>query len=133
MSPPHELQPLDWARRVNRAWIVRGGLDTNADKWLEHLAACGDGRFERSCGVAKAMCAIRGRSDDPKPWFYAGLFSLATADEARRFLAGHRITRAAVPAMDGDPTLDAWLDGVGGETRRLVERLREGVAQVADR
>lgn len=123
-EPPHDLPIVDWARRVNRTWIVRGGLDGDAEAWLEHLAELGDGRLERSCEAAKAMCDIRDRSEDPKPWFYAGLFSLATAEEARRFLAGHRITQAALPAMADDEGLRAWLDGVGAETRELVTRLR---------
>src|ERR1041384_2872948 len=47
--------------------------------------------------------------EDPKPWFYAGLFSLATVEEARRFLANHSFTLSAIPSLStelcpGSPT-----------------------------
>ena len=29
---------VEWARRINRRWIVRGGLGDDAEAYLEHLA-----------------------------------------------------------------------------------------------
>lgn len=128
MKNPPASPPLDWARRVNRSWIVRDKLDDHAEAWLDHLAALDDGRLQRSCETARAMCGIRERLEDPKPWFYAGLFSLATAEEARRFLANHRTTKATVPAMQDDEDVKLWFDRVGPETRDLLGRLRLGLA-----
>lgn len=125
-----DLPPLDWVWRVNSTWFVNGKLNEHAVDWLNHLATLDDGRLIPSCEIARTMCGMRKRLDDPKPWFYAGLFSLATADEARRFLACHRITKAAIPAMEDDEDVRLWMDRVGPETRELLVRLRQGIAQV---
>jgi len=119
-----KLPPIDWVSRVNHAWLVRGGLDTAAEKWLAHLRGTDPARLEASCAAARAMCGMRDPLADPKPWFYAGLFSFATADEVRQFIPGHRITKAAVPAMNCDEEVVLWLDRVGDETRGLIEDLR---------
>lgn len=121
------MTPLDWVRRVNRTWIVRNGLAERSEEWLAHLERLGDGRLETSCEIARSMTRLRERSEDPKPWFYAGLFSLATADEARRFLANHRLTPASVPAMWEDEMVKQWITGIGPETLELLERLRLGL------
>lgn len=127
----HSTLPTpDWVKRVNCSWLVRGGLNENAEAWLEYLIKLDDGRHLPSCEAARAMCGIRDRLEDPKPWFYAGLFSLATAEEARRFLGVHRVTKAVVPAMADDAEVKLWLDRVGPETRELVQKLREGLARV---
>jgi hypothetical protein len=79
------------------------------------------------------MCGMRNPLEDPKPWFYAGLFSLATADEARRFLGTHRVTKALVPAMADDEEVLRWLEAVGPETRDLVKRFRDALAAMPKR
>lgn len=132
MKPSSDAPPIDWAKRVNRAWIVQGHLSDHAEAWMDHLSVLDDGRLRRSCEIARAMCGIRSKTDDPKPWFYGGLFCLATADEGRRFLDGHRITKAAIPAMVDDEEVKLWLDRVGPETRDLIGRLREGIARLID-
>ena len=129
MSPPPQLPAIDWTMRVNRSWIVRRELNKHAETWLEHLAGLDDGRLEKSCQVARTMCGIRDRTDDPKPWFYAGLFSLATVEEAKQFLATHPVTTAAIPAMAGDAQVKLWIDQVSPETRKLLAHLREGLSR----
>lgn len=124
------LPALEWVKRVNRSWLVRGGLDENAHAWLEYLVNQNDGRLLPSCEAARSMCGFRDPLEDPKPWFYAGLFNLASAEEARRFLGTHRVTKAVVPAMADDEDVTLWLDRVGSETRELVQRLREGLARL---
>lgn len=118
---------VDWARRVNSSWLVRGGLNESAAAWLERLGKLGDGRLMPSCEAARAMCGKRGPLEDPKPWFYAGLFSMVTAAEAKGFLDTHRITKAAVPAMRGNEDVLLWLDRTGPEARALVARLRDAL------
>ncbi len=124
------LPTVEWVKRVNRSWLVRGGLRENADAWLEYLTKLDDGRHLPSCEAARAMCGLRDPLQDPKPWFYAGRLSLATAEEARRFLSVHRVTKAIVPTMVDDDEVVLWLDRVGSETRELVQKLREGLARL---
>lgn len=123
---PH-LPPREWARRVNRSWIVRDGLADHAEAWLDHLAGLQDGRAEIVSKAALRMCDLRSPLDDPKPWFYAGLFSLATPEEARRFLGGHRVTKATVPSMRDDEDVRLWVARVSAETLAMLDHLRDGV------
>lgn len=124
-----KLPPVEWAERVNRSWLVRNRLNENADRWIHHLAATDPERLEHACRTARAMCGMRETADDPKPWFYAGLFSSATPDEATEFLTSHRVTRAALPSMQNDPEVGLWLDRVGPETMELIQRIRGGLAR----
>lgn len=121
------MSPIDWAKRVNRSWIVHSNLNDHAEAWLDHLAALRDGRLLESCQAARDMCALRDPGDDPKPWFYAGLFHLATVPEARQFLETHRVTKSAIPSMVDDESVRLWLDRVGPETRDLIARLRQAL------
>jgi hypothetical protein len=130
MKNSSNMPPIEWAGRVNQSWFVRGGLKEHAADWMKHLMTVDDGRLLSSCEAARAMCSLRERMLDPKPWFYAGLFSLATADEARRFLETHRVTRAAIPSMRGDESVVLWLDRVGPETRELIQRLRDAIRRI---
>lgn len=125
-----DLPPLDWVWRVNSSWLVNGKLDEHAAAWLNHLATLDDDRLILSCENARAMCGVRDRLADPKPWFYAGLFSLATAAEVRRFLAVHPVTKAAIPSMADDDEVILWLERVGPEVRDLIARLRQGIARI---
>ena len=120
--------PVEWARRVNRAWIVHQHLDRRAEAWLDHLAETEDGRLAAACIAAREMCDRRGPDSDPKPWFYAGLFSQATASEAQRFLAPHPLTLATVPAMVSNAGVLEWMDRVHPDVRALVVQLRAGLA-----
>ena len=122
--------PIEWATRVNRSWIVRSNLNDQADAWINYLAGVDDGRLLKSCEAARAMCDIRPPEGDPKPWFYAGLFRLATADEAEKFLDTHRVTRASVPAMAHDPAVHLWLGRVGSETLDLLSQLRMDLKRI---
>lgn len=124
------VDPVEWVRRVNRTWIVHQGLAERAEEWLAHLEGLHDGRFEKSCAAAHAMSHRRDHSEDPKPWFYAGLFSTATAAEAKRFLVNHRLTPATVPAMWEDEAVVQWIFEIGPETRRLLARLRSDLLAI---
>ncbi len=97
MNPPDDI---DWVRHVNGRWIVRESLRQDAADYLDHLAATDPERLRRAC--ARARTLSRGHpGEDPKPWFYAGLFSLATLPEARRYLRGHDFTLACIPRFAG--------------------------------
>lgn len=124
------LDPVAWARKVNGSWIVHNDLNRSAEEWLRHLEDLNDGRLLRSCQLARGMCRARDPLDDPKPWFYSGLFHLATADEARRFLHLHRVTRSTVPAMADDEAVRLWLERIPPETKVLLDRMREAVGNI---
>jgi hypothetical protein len=97
---------------------------------MNHLEASGDGRLEKSCLAARTMCGMRPAGTDPKPWFYSGLFSAATREEAQRFLSPHLVTKAAIPSMEDDEDVRLWLEGVGSATRELLQRLRASIAEM---
>jgi hypothetical protein len=122
-------RPVEWATRLNQRWIVHQGLGKRAGDWLTHLADTNQSRLLKSCEAARTMILHWNEEGDPKPWFYAGLFSNASGEEAVAFLAGHRLTTATVPAMSQDPGVKDWEASVGEETRALLERLRSGLRE----
>jgi hypothetical protein len=130
MAHHSTLPPIEWAGRVNRSWLVWGGLNDSAHSWMKYLEEADDGRLLRSCESARAMCGIRTPHEDPKPWFYAGLFKLATVAEAERFLGKHPTTLAAIPSMANTDVSRQWMGRVGPEARELMVRLRQGIASL---
>lgn len=96
-SPDH----VAWAKRVNSRWIVHRDLNRNAALYLDHLACTDQARLVASCRNAHLMTGWCDPMDDPKPWFYSGLFSLTTTEEAGTFLADHWLTRM-VTASSGE-------------------------------
>jgi len=81
------------ARRINRTWIVRGGLAETTARYLDALEI----RDPESLGIVceLAVCAAKKASHemrDPKPDFYASLFSRATAEDREHYLRGHAWT-----------------------------------------
>ena len=123
------LAPVEWANRVNETWIVHNNLNNSAQNWIKYLQELDDGRLIPSCEIARFMSRRRGPYDDPKPWFYAGLFHLATATEAIRFLPNHRVTRSTVPAMRNDEDVRLWLDRINPETKILLDRLKAALQE----
>jgi hypothetical protein len=121
-----------WVRAVNARWLVHHRLREDAANYLDHLAAVDPARLKRSCGIARSMVQRCGPGSDPKPWFYAGLFSLATVEEGRRFLAGHESTRMAVPKLAEALGSGFTPDRVGESTWALIERIRAALEEVAD-
>jgi hypothetical protein len=124
-------EAVAWVRAVNARWLVHHGLREDTAAYLDHLVAVDRGRLKRSCGIALRMVRRSGSASDPKPWFYAGVFSLATVEEGRRFLAGHEFSRAAVPHLAEALGSDFTPDRVGEATWALIERIRAALGQVA--
>lgn len=122
------LDEIDWARRVNGQWIVREGFRQTAADYLDALERTDPERLVRSCARARRMLDLRERTEDPKPWFYAGLFSLATPEEAARFLRGRDFTLACLPACDDLDLGSMNLDTVSLETLATIGRIREAVS-----
>ncbi len=121
------LDEIAWARRVNGQWIVREGFRQIAASYLDALAAREPDRLVRSCARARQMLDRREPLDDPKPWFYAGLFSLATAAEAAEFLRDRDFTLACLPAHDALDLGSMDLESVSEETRATIARIRRAL------
>lgn len=79
---------------------------------------------------ALLMVWQRDQREDPKPWFYSGLFSLATNDEARKFLAEHSLTRY-VTALSVDFFMLPF-KSMNEITLEKIRCLREAVAKLPD-
>lgn len=100
--------PVEQARRINRTWIVHGGLDRDADRYLQRLEETRPDILEDVC--ARAVAAARAASAenrDPKPDFYTALFSRATPAEREEFLQGHLWTRHLTEALEAVERLAA--------------------------
>lgn len=119
--------PIAWARAINPVWKVRHGLEQVAEAWMDHLQATDPVRLRICCEIAALLARGPGYGADPKPWFYGGLFSLATRDEGQRFLANHRLTSAIIPALAHEPKSERWVAGLSAVTRELIERLRVAI------
>ncbi len=86
--------PAEQVRRINRTWLVQGTLARDAGDYLDLLEKERPSDLEEAC--AQALAAAHRASDehrDPKPDFYAALFSRATEEERGRFLKDHLWTR----------------------------------------
>lgn len=114
---------IGWVRHVNGRWIVRESLRADAFAYLDHLAAADPGRLRESCRRAKGLVTTH-PGEDPKPWFYAGLFSLATEAEAARFLRGHDFTIACIPRLAGGGLGVLRVDEVRPDTAGKIRRVR---------
>ena len=118
-----------WARQVNATWLVHGGLHSAAAAYMHYLGEADPSRLDRSCGLARRLLEVRDEFDDPKPWFYGGLFSLATVEEARRYLAGHPFAAAVNPALAGFPESPDLADA-GEKTRDKIVLIREKIREI---
>lgn len=119
------VEPVAWARRVNSRWIVHGGLDHTAATYLDYLEHEHPPRLVRSCELAHRLVHSPGEpAEDPKPWFYGGLFCLATAAEAKRFLSQHPFLLAVIPSLASESVIPIWLASAGPGTTRKIERLK---------
>jgi hypothetical protein len=88
------IDPVSQARRINRTWIVRGGLAENTARYLDDLESR-DPALERAvCELAIAAASLASREQrDPKPDFYASIFSRSTEEEREKYLQDHSWTR----------------------------------------
>jgi hypothetical protein len=124
MSQEPEPNYIAWARRVNGRWIVHNNLRERAAAYLDYLERNDPDRLERSCRLARALTTRCKLPQDPKPWFYGGLFSLATTVEADQFLSEHYFTAAVIPCTRDNPDVVGWLEKVNEPTRQAVRQIR---------
>lgn len=119
-----------WARRANGRWIVHQGLGRNAEAYLEHLERTDPERWVCSCRNAYRLVHERQPMEDPKPWFYAGLFSLANESEAREFLAGHWLVATAITPTRATPSATPAPETISTATQEKIRRIREAIARL---
>ena len=129
MNSPDEIS---WVRRVNARWIVRDGLRESATAYLDHLESTDPDRLSRSCSRARRVQDRSGINEDPKPWFYAGLFSLATEAEREKYLSACHFTLACLPAPSQAAPGTLEFERVGNATRETILRIRAAVAELAE-
>ena len=82
------------ARRINRTWIVRGELAENTALYLDALESKDPETLRIVCELAVIAAKKASHEQrDPKPDFYASLFSRATAEDRDHYLRDHAWTR----------------------------------------
>jgi hypothetical protein len=86
--------PVAHARRINRTWIVRGQLAHNTADYLDDLEARDPVLLRTVCELAVAGASRASKEQrDPKPDFYAWIFSRSTEEEREKYLRDHAWTR----------------------------------------
>lgn len=128
MNSPELIDHVSWARRVNARWIAHNQLNQTAAAYMDHIAAHDPQRLALSCTLAHRLVHAIEPAEDPKPWFYGGLFSLATEQEARRFLEEHPLLASVVPALSEDHT--AILKPLDEATVRKIRRVRKALKRL---
>ena len=132
-SHSHDSQDcIAWARRVNGRWFVRDNFGDDTAAYLDHLARTDPDRLLRSCLNAQEMMKRRIRGVDPKPWFYAGLFSLATVEEARSSLRRRWFTRNSLPALSAEFDPHDPAEQLDPDTRSKLALIRKAVSEVLE-
>lgn len=126
-KPSNSSDSIAWVRRVNSRWIVHQGLDENAQAYLDHLEQVDPQRLKRSCRNAHLMVHQKGALEDPKPWFYAGLFSLATNEEVERFLAAHWLTKIVTGTTEQTPS---HFSNVSEETLKKIQGIQRALTNL---
>ncbi len=124
-------EDVAWVRRVNARWIVHGGLDESAGAYMDRLGGTDPRRLALSCRIARALTGKAGAGEDPKAWFYAGLFSMARPAEVAEFLLGHRLSTAILvsdPPVTG--STQAWPE-FSPATLDTIRRIRAAIAQLS--
>lgn len=87
----------DYARRINRTWFVNGSLAENAERYMASLEVNQPGLLEEVCDLAVAAARVASKEGrDPKPGFYAALFSRSTPAEQALYLSDHLWTRRQI-------------------------------------
>jgi hypothetical protein len=125
-----QAETVAWVRELNSRWIVHHGLEQRAAAYLAHLEATDPERLTIACERAAHLVRACGLVEDPKPWFYAGLFSVATLEEAGQYLAGHWFTAECVPSLAGQSRRYAPLQGVGPATEAKIARVRKAISEL---
>ncbi|MDK3157879.1 hypothetical protein QPK87_15040 [Kamptonema cortianum] len=101
---PEEVN--DKVKMINLKWLTKGDLSEDAHKYIARLEKENFDQVTHICHVALA-CAreASARKLDPKPFFYAGLFSRTTPEERQELLGNNKVTFALVESIDKPESL----------------------------
>jgi hypothetical protein len=121
------IDHVAWVRRGNSRWIVHHGLGKNAQAYMDHLQENDPQRLAISCRNAYLMVQQADPMEDPKPWFYTGLFTQVKPEEARTYLANHWLIAMCVGLADTPEKSLVKLDAVSELTVEKIRRIREAV------
>ena len=100
--------PVDYARRINRTWIVHGNLGPDTENYLARLEESHPEILLEVCTRAVAAARVASKEQrDPKPDFYASLFSRATPAERAAYLKDHPWTRNLSAGLQKNDILSA--------------------------
>lgn len=119
-----------WVRRANSRWIVHHDLSNHAEAYLAHLQQTDPARLRVSCQHAYQLAQERPAGEDPKPWFYGGLFSLATPLEVRKYLSNHWLLRMVLAHASGDLAQNPAGQQISNSTLQKIKAVRQGVARM---
>jgi hypothetical protein len=127
--PEESADCVGWARRRNNRWIVHHGLGKKAERYLGHLQRTDPERLLISCRNARLLVQNSPPGEDPKPWFYSGIFSRATDAERTEYLSEHLFLSMTV-APDGDPGNSPPLEHVSQVTLDKIRNIRAAIARL---
>lgn len=98
-----ESDPIAQARRINRTWIVRGGLSETTARYLDDLEAREPETLRLVCELAVTAAKKASHEQrDPKPDFYASIFSRASEADREHYLRDHAWTRQRSAEIAGN-------------------------------
>ena len=123
-------EDVAWVRRVNARWIVHGGLNDTAAAYMDRLGGTDPRRLALSCRIARALTGKAGAGEDPKAWFYAGLFSMAEPVEVAEYLLGHRLITTVLSADPAPESPGRSHMDFAPATRETIRRIRSAVAKL---
>ncbi|MGV3753900.1 MAG: hypothetical protein ACO1QS_00795 [Verrucomicrobiota bacterium] len=94
---------------------------------MDHLQENDPQRLVVSCRNAYLLVQQADPMEDPKPWFYTGLFSLLKPEEAKVYLLNHWLITMCVGLADPPEKSPIRLDAVSELTVEKIRRIREAV------
>lgn len=130
MNTDRTIDYIAWVKRTNARWLTHYNLSLNAEAYLNHLAQIDASRLRASCHNAYLMIWQRDQREDPKPWFYSGLFSLAREAEARKFLIRHWSARDVIPSSKN--ILIPLSERLNEMSLEKIRSLQEAMAKLPD-
>jgi hypothetical protein len=131
MASPEELggDHVAWARQRNSCWIVHHGLAQKTEAYLDQLERTDKKRLNTACRNARLLVRNSPPGEDPKPWFYSGIFSLATAEEIAEHLAEHWFLSMTV-CCDSESGGQRSMAKVSKATLQKIQNIRTAIAKL---
>jgi hypothetical protein len=132
MASPDKISGDDvaWARRRNSCWIVHHGLGQKTEMYLDYLEKTDKQRLHLCCRNARLLVRKSAPGEHPKPWFYSGIFSLATAEEVKEHLVDHWFVSMTVCSEHDEMRGPLALEQVSQATLDKIQGIRKAIAEL---